>query len=230
MRGTPPPGFVDFVVARGPSLQRTAVLLTRDHHRAEDLVQTALARAWGSWERVHGDHEAYVRRILVNEFASSWRRRWNDERPSEVPCGGRGPAPGVAGHRPGGRPAIGHGGAHRPLRARSRTAVLPSPAAGAGAHDPRAPHDERRRRSGSRSPWWQDNDLRDGSLVFWHPQTRTFDLDEWLRAGGGKRKPGRAGHHRDPPRRLRSAGLDTDGSALTRRGAHRRPAPERLGA
>ena len=84
MRGTPPPGFVDFVVARGPSLHRTAVLLTRDHHRAEDLVQTALARAWGSWERIHGDHEAYVRRILVNEFASSWRRRWNDERPSEV--------------------------------------------------------------------------------------------------------------------------------------------------
>ena len=25
-----------------------------------------------------------MRRILVNEFASSWRRRWNDERPSEV--------------------------------------------------------------------------------------------------------------------------------------------------
>lgn len=84
MRGTPPPGFVDFVVARGPSLHRTAILLTRDHHRAEDLVQTALARAWGSWDRVHSDHEAYVRRILVNEFASSWRRRWNDERPSEV--------------------------------------------------------------------------------------------------------------------------------------------------
>ena len=84
MRGTPPPGFVDFVVARGPSLHRTAILLTRDHHRAEDLVQTALARAWGSWDRVHSDHEAYVRRILVNEFASSWRRRWNDERPSQV--------------------------------------------------------------------------------------------------------------------------------------------------
>ena len=25
-----------------------------------------------------------MRRILVNEFVSSWRRRWNDERPSEV--------------------------------------------------------------------------------------------------------------------------------------------------
>ena len=89
MRGTPPPGFVDFVVARGPSLHRTAILLTRDHHRAEDLVQTALARAWGSWDRVHGDHEAYVRRILVNEFASSWRAQVERRAAERGPARGR---------------------------------------------------------------------------------------------------------------------------------------------
>ena len=79
MRDTPPPGFVDFVVARGPALHRTAVLLTRQEQAAEDLVQIALAKAWQSWARIDGNHEAYVRAIIVNEFASTWRRRWRGE-------------------------------------------------------------------------------------------------------------------------------------------------------
>ena len=82
MRDTPPPGFVDFVVARGPALHRTAVLLTRQEQAAEDLVQIALAKAWQSWARINGNHEAYVRRIIVNEFASTWRRRWRGEVPT----------------------------------------------------------------------------------------------------------------------------------------------------
>ena len=82
MRDTPPRGFVEFVVARGPALYRTAVLLTRQEQAAEDLVQTALAKAWQSWARIDRNHEAYVRRIIVNEFASSWRRRWRGELPT----------------------------------------------------------------------------------------------------------------------------------------------------
>jgi len=70
---------VDFVVARGPALHRTAVLLTRQEQAAEDLVQIALAKAWQSWARIDGNHEAYVRAIMVNEFASAWRRRWRGE-------------------------------------------------------------------------------------------------------------------------------------------------------
>jgi RNA polymerase sigma factor (sigma-70 family) len=86
MRDTPPEGFVDFVVARGPALHRTAVLLTRQEQSAEDLLQIALAKAWRSWGRIDGNHEAYVRRIIVNEFASSWRRRWRGEVPTaELP-------------------------------------------------------------------------------------------------------------------------------------------------
>lgn len=73
---------MDFVVARGPALHRTAVLLTRQEQAAEDLVQIALAKAWRSWDRIDGNHEAYVRRIIVNEFASSWRRRWRGELPT----------------------------------------------------------------------------------------------------------------------------------------------------
>ena len=68
--------------ARGDALHRTAFLLTRDHGLAEDLVQTSLAKAWGSWSRIAGDPEPYVRAILVNTFSSWWRRKWNGERPT----------------------------------------------------------------------------------------------------------------------------------------------------
>jgi RNA polymerase sigma-70 factor (sigma-E family) len=82
MNDSPPVGFVDFVVARGFALHRTAVLLTRQEQSAEDLVQIALAKAWRSWSRIDGNHEAYVRAIMVNEFASAWRRRWRGEVPT----------------------------------------------------------------------------------------------------------------------------------------------------
>jgi RNA polymerase sigma-70 factor (sigma-E family) len=69
------PAFAEFVVARTPSLMRTAYLLTRDHHLAEDLVQTALFKAAMRWERIEGEPEPYVRRILYTENISRWRRR-----------------------------------------------------------------------------------------------------------------------------------------------------------
>jgi RNA polymerase sigma-70 factor (sigma-E family) len=83
MGRTPPEGFTEFVVARSGELQRTAYLLTHNRASAEDLVQTALVKAWRAWDRVRSDREAYVRRIVVNEFATGWRRRWRGERPTE---------------------------------------------------------------------------------------------------------------------------------------------------
>ena len=38
--------FDDFVVTRSPRLLRSAYLLTHDWATAEDLLQTALAKAW----------------------------------------------------------------------------------------------------------------------------------------------------------------------------------------
>jgi RNA polymerase sigma-70 factor (sigma-E family) len=76
-----PEGFGDFVAARSPALLRTAWLLTNDAQLAEDLLQTALARTWPKWSRLHpdGDPEAYVRRAMINT-ATSWRgRRWRGE-------------------------------------------------------------------------------------------------------------------------------------------------------
>ncbi|GAA1815987.1 SigE family RNA polymerase sigma factor [Luedemannella flava] len=74
--------FDEFVLTRSPRLLRTAYLLTRDWASAEDLLQTALAKAWFAWPRMNGDPEPYVRRILANTYASWWRRRWNGEHPT----------------------------------------------------------------------------------------------------------------------------------------------------
>jgi RNA polymerase sigma-70 factor (sigma-E family) len=75
--------FDEFVAARSRALLRTAYLLTHDHALAEDLLQTALTKAWFAWRRIDGNPEPYVRRILVNTYASWWRRKWNGEHPTE---------------------------------------------------------------------------------------------------------------------------------------------------
>ncbi|MFI6095656.1 SigE family RNA polymerase sigma factor [Lentzea sp. NPDC051213] len=81
-----PEGFEEFVAEASPRLLRTAFLLTRDAGHAEDLLQTALARAWRAWHRVVGDPEPYVRRIIVNTHATWWRRRWRgEEQTGELP-------------------------------------------------------------------------------------------------------------------------------------------------
>jgi RNA polymerase sigma-70 factor (sigma-E family) len=76
--------FDAFVVGRTDRLLRTAYLLTRDHALAEDLLQTALTKAWTAWRRIEADPEPYVRKILVNTYATWWRRKWTGERPTEV--------------------------------------------------------------------------------------------------------------------------------------------------
>ena len=68
--------FAAYMAARQPSLLRTAYLLTGDRHTAEDLVQTAFAKLYLSWDKVQRRElvDGYVRRILVNEHNSLWRR------------------------------------------------------------------------------------------------------------------------------------------------------------
>lgn len=71
--------FDEFVAARSTRLLRTAYLLTHDHALAEDLLQTALTKAWFAWSRIEKDPEPYVRKILFNTYATWWRRKWNGE-------------------------------------------------------------------------------------------------------------------------------------------------------
>lgn len=74
--------FDAFVLTRTQPLLRTAYLLVQDESLAEDLLQTALTKAWFAWGRITGDPEPYVRRILVTTSASWWRRRWTSEQPT----------------------------------------------------------------------------------------------------------------------------------------------------
>lgn len=85
--------FEEFVASRRKHLLRTAWLLTGDWASAEDLVQTALIRCYPHWHRIAADHpDGYVRRTLVNTYASWRRRRWQGElstaepphRPSDI--------------------------------------------------------------------------------------------------------------------------------------------------
>ena len=80
--------FAEFASARWLVLARSAVLLGAGHHEAEDLAQAVLMRCYVSWARVSGatHPDAYVMKILLNEFRSSRRRRWWQERPTaELP-------------------------------------------------------------------------------------------------------------------------------------------------
>ena len=70
--------FAAYMSARQQALYRTAYLLAGDHAGAEDLLQNAFAKLYLSWDKIR-DREAldgYVRRIMVNENNSLWRRAW----------------------------------------------------------------------------------------------------------------------------------------------------------
>jgi RNA polymerase sigma-70 factor (sigma-E family) len=67
--------FTAFVAARGHALLRSAYALCGNQHTAEDLVQSALAKAAGRWTRIKGEPEHYVRTVLYREFVSGWRHR-----------------------------------------------------------------------------------------------------------------------------------------------------------
>jgi RNA polymerase sigma-70 factor (sigma-E family) len=85
--------FAEFVTARGTALLRTASLLCGAHQDAEDILQSALEKAYRHWGRLDPDTdpEPYVRRILVN-LVISRSRRWrvlreiNMARPPERPA------------------------------------------------------------------------------------------------------------------------------------------------
>jgi RNA polymerase sigma-70 factor (sigma-E family) len=77
--------FEEYVTARGAALVRFARVLVGDPHRAEDLVQDALAKAYVRWNRiVRTDHpDVYLRRAVLNASRSWWRRRGSHERPTD---------------------------------------------------------------------------------------------------------------------------------------------------
>ena len=92
--------FEDYVATRGRALERYAFVLSGDAHTAQDLVQTALLKAYRRWRSVtRADHpDAYVRRIVTTSYLDWRRRRGSAEEPvGDLPegPGGHDPADGV---------------------------------------------------------------------------------------------------------------------------------------
>ena len=73
--------FTSFVAAASPQLHRKAWLLTTSAAAAEDLLQSALAKAYVGWRRVSAadDPTAYVSGIVLKTFLSERRRRSSSE-------------------------------------------------------------------------------------------------------------------------------------------------------
>jgi RNA polymerase sigma-70 factor (sigma-E family) len=73
--------FVGFVLGSQVRLRRLAYLVCGDWHRAEDIVQTALAKMYVHWARIRRDEgpEPYARRAVVNAAIDERRRPWRRE-------------------------------------------------------------------------------------------------------------------------------------------------------
>ena len=73
---SPEQEYREFAGSRAASLHRTAYLLCGDWHLADDLVQETFVHAFRHWRRVRraDNQNAYVKRILINEFNRHWRR------------------------------------------------------------------------------------------------------------------------------------------------------------
>lgn len=76
-------GFRAFVEANGAPLLHAARLLTGDHHRGEDLVQTAFTKLYLKWGKIDAPLP-YARKALVNAHIDQSRRKWWGERPTDV--------------------------------------------------------------------------------------------------------------------------------------------------
>jgi DNA-directed RNA polymerase specialized sigma24 family protein len=76
--------YEQFVRERQRALFRFAVVLCGDPVLAEELVQDVLARAYERWHLVAAaaDANAYVRRMVVNQFLT-WKRRTERSSPAK---------------------------------------------------------------------------------------------------------------------------------------------------
>jgi RNA polymerase sigma-70 factor (sigma-E family) len=78
--------FGEYFAARGPALRRTAWLIVRDWHLAEDVLQGAFAKLYVAWGRIREDsRDAYARRVVVNEALSMLRRAKPEDPTDRLP-------------------------------------------------------------------------------------------------------------------------------------------------
>jgi RNA polymerase sigma-70 factor (sigma-E family) len=79
--------FVAFVESAWQRHLRLAVLLTGNRSQAEELLQDSLVRMYERWRKLsrRDDLHAYLRRALVNNHTSVWRRRRRENLVADVP-------------------------------------------------------------------------------------------------------------------------------------------------
>ncbi|MER7893715.1 SigE family RNA polymerase sigma factor [Micromonospora sp. NPDC094482] len=79
--------YVAFVEVAWQRHIRLAMLLTGDRWRAEELLQDSLVKVYERWRRLSrlDDLHAYLRRALVNNHTSNWRRRRRESLVADVP-------------------------------------------------------------------------------------------------------------------------------------------------
>ncbi|MGQ0630373.1 MAG: SigE family RNA polymerase sigma factor [Sporichthyaceae bacterium] len=77
--------FATFVRASQRRLRRVAYLVCGDWHRAEDIVQTALAQVYARWSRINREDgpQRYAHRAVVNAAIDDRRRPWRREHAAE---------------------------------------------------------------------------------------------------------------------------------------------------
>jgi len=86
VRSAEPDSFTAYVHARRLALVRIAYLLCGDAHLAEDLVQTALIKAVGHWRRIGDNPEPWLRKVMVNDHISRWRKhKGREQLTAEMP-------------------------------------------------------------------------------------------------------------------------------------------------
>jgi RNA polymerase sigma-70 factor (sigma-E family) len=85
LKGAEEASYREFVTARMEALRRTAFLLCRNWHTADDLVSITIGKLYRHWRRVAGaPHlDAYVRKILLRSWLDEQRRPWRREQPAE---------------------------------------------------------------------------------------------------------------------------------------------------
>jgi RNA polymerase sigma-70 factor (sigma-E family) len=79
MRAEAESEYVEYLSARMARLHRAAYLLCGDAHLAEDLVQSTALLLYRKWRTVRNadNLDAYVHRMLVNQFLGEKRRPWS---------------------------------------------------------------------------------------------------------------------------------------------------------
>lgn len=76
----------EYFVARAAGMRRTAYLVVRDWHVAEDMVQAAFVQLYVHWPKIRKESvDAYARRTLVNQCLSHLRKNRGERLTDSVP-------------------------------------------------------------------------------------------------------------------------------------------------